>query len=256
MWTPGTEPDVVGWPVGQARQPDGGHQVVVELQQIGVVDGPGLVVVRHVERATGPARVQAPAGTQEVVELGARARRPGTDDHVAGGAYAGPAQTGVVGVLVALHAIAHPRPAVGDAETGAGAGDHRGAVGVETEEDDPAAAGVVDGVEPHVGLEEGPQPRDGVVAAEPGTDHAERDEADVGAALEGVGPYARRHPVGHQPGVDRPVQERQVAPALAHQHPARQVRCLGGHGLDHSPSLDRRSRPTRRDGCARPGCPT
>ena len=35
------------------------------------------------------------------------------------------------------------------------------------------------------------------------------------------------HAVGHEAGVDRPVQERQVAPAPAHQHPARQVRCHG-----------------------------
>ena len=47
--------------------------------------------------------------------------------------------------------------------------------------------------------------------ARPGVDHPERDQPDVRQALEGVGPDTGRHPVDPA-GLDRPVQEGQVAP--------------------------------------------
>ena len=163
--------------------------------------------------------------------VGSRAA-PRPDDDPAGGSGSEPAQAGLVRVHVTVAVMAHPCPPVGHTQRATGTHDDGCAVGVEAEEDDPAPARLVDGVEPHVGLEERSQPRDCRPAAQPGIDHPERDQPDVGPSVERVGSDARRHPVRHHGRLDRPVQERQVAPALGHRDGPRDGRCVRRHGLD------------------------
>ena len=108
-----------------------------------------------------------------------------------------PTQPGLVGHPGAGPAQPHPRPAVRRPDHGPDRG-HRGRpVGVEAEEDDAATPGLVDGVEPDVGLEEGAEVGDRRTASEAHADHPERHQPDVGAPLEDVRPRPRRQQVRH-----------------------------------------------------------
>ena len=196
------------------------------------MDRPRLVGVGDVERAAPPPLVQSPPRAEELVERRALPPGAGADHDVARRPRAGVAQAGVVGVHVAAAGVAHPGPPVGQPEGRAGAEHHGRAVGVQAEEDDAATARLVDRVEAHVGLEEGAEVGHARAAGDAGVDHAERDQPDVGRAVEGVGPHARRHPVRDLGRVDCPVQEGQVAPVLVHHHRAGQRRRVRGDGLD------------------------
>ena len=157
--TPSLNATWSGSPPRQVAEPDRAHQPVVEAQQLGVAQRPRRVRVRHVQGPAPPPHVQPPPGAQEVVEPGALARRAGADHDVARGPRPRPAQPGLVGVHVAVDRVPHPGPPVGQPEGRAGTGDDDGAVRVQAEEDDPAATGGVDGVQPHVGLQERAGPR-------------------------------------------------------------------------------------------------
>ena len=232
MRTPGLNATWSGGRVVSPGSPADATRSSSQLQHLGVVHRPRLVVVGDIEGAAPPVHVQSPAGTEEVVELGALPLRPGADRQVAGSRLAGATHARGIPVLVAVDAVAHPRPAVGQPEGESRADHHGRAVGVEAEEDDAAAPGVVDRVEPHVGLQEGPEMGDAGTAADPCADHAERDEADVGDSVEGVGADAGWHEVRDGFGLHRPVQERQVAPALAHHREPGQPRRLRRDWLD------------------------
>ena len=146
-----------------------------------------------------------------------RRRAAHPDRDAATGTASRPPHLRGVAPLRALGGEAHPGPAVRQPEGGAGGGDRDGPVGVEAEEDDAAPPRRVDRVEPHVGLQERAGPRHGRAGREPGADHPERDQPDVGPAVEHVRPDSGREEAGHRAGVDGPVQERDVAPALPEQ---------------------------------------
>ena len=116
---------------------------------------------------------------------------------------------------IRAHVYGIPRPARARSH-------HGHAFGLEGPEEHAVAAGVVDGVEPDVRLEEAAQPRQArATAARPRryAVHDERDEGDVGETVdEDVRPRPRREEVAHGVGVDRLVHEGQVAPHLVEDH--------------------------------------
>ena len=146
-------------PPGEHTEARGGHQLVVAGEQLGAAQRPGLVDVRDVPGHAQVVLVQAPARGEEVRERVTVDRRPRPQGHDA-------AVTRRVRVAAAVVDLAagvperHPRPPVGQPERRLRPDDHREPGGVEAAEDDAAPPGVVDGVEPDVGLQERPEPRD------------------------------------------------------------------------------------------------
>ena len=110
------ERHVVQVATGQLAEPDRAEQPVVELQHLGVVEGPRLVLVGDVQRPAPPPHVQTPAGADELVERRGRARLPHPYDDPAARPHAGPPQRRRVGVDGAAGGVPHPGPAIGQPE--------------------------------------------------------------------------------------------------------------------------------------------
>ena len=143
-----------------------------------------------------------------------------------------------------LHA--HPRPRVVQAQCRPRAQHERQPGRVQRPEHHAVPTLAVYGVEPDVGLGERADVRQRRSSAEVGSDQAERDQAHPGAAVEhvrlGPGGQQRRH-AGR---VDPPVQEGQVAPALAEQGGPGQVGRVGGDRHDGACGVGHPQRSTSR----------
>ena len=244
---------------GQAAD---GDQLVVQVEQFGVVQRPLWMPVRHVPGAAVRAGVQAPARGEEVFQR--RRLGNGCPDayrHPAGRAgRTGPAAAAPVGERVAGAVQPHRRPLVRQAQAQLRHQHGHQPGRVERAEHDSAPPRAVDRVEPDVRLPEGAEVGHARTPPEPQPDHPEADQPDVGEPVERVRPGAcgqqRRHPFRR----DRPVQERQVVPALRQPGPADGAYRSVLDRLDlHRSILPRRhngltpggGRPPRR--CCRPG---
>jgi hypothetical protein len=96
---------------------------------------------------------------------------------------------------------------------------------------------VIDAVQPDVGLEEVPEVRRGMAAAQARGAHVERDQPDVADTVEDVGTDTRGQVRRDETRLDRPVQERQVGPPLVEQRSTGKLggdrRDAAGHGVGH-----------------------
>lgn len=201
------------------------------------MEGPAGVGVGEVHLAPEEGAVHAPAGGEEVFEVG------GIRDALAD-AYGDPAVRGTAcghataptgvrdGVAVVMDG--HPRPDVRQPEGGPGDGHRDQAGGVEGAEDHAAAPVGVHGVEADVGLGEGAEVGDAGEAEPADAVHAEGDEPDVGDAVEGVGDGAGRQQGGDVRRVGGPVQEGEVQPGLGEQWAGCRAGRVGRDGFQGS----------------------
>ena len=191
---------------------------------------PRSVAVGHPERPPQRPGVQPEARREEVLQVG-RLVETTADLDVDPARGPGPAPpAGAVGEGPALRVdrmVARiqrqPGPAVRHPQGESRGRDHGEPLGVERAEHHAVPAGVVDGVQPHVGLQEGAQPRHRSAPAQGAVDEPEGHEPHPGAAVVDVGSHARRHHRRHHLRRHPPVQERDVVPPLA-QHLARTQR--------------------------------
>ena len=184
---------------GEAREAGGGEQLVVEVEQLAAEQRPRLVLVPPVPGAAAAADVHRPARGEEVGERVVLHRAPRCGGRRSGSAgRAAPSSRSEAYRSVApvrsprIRAQRYGRPsATRAASTGSRC------CGVEAAEHDAPPPVVVDGVQPHVRLEEGAEPRHDGQRRERGALEPERDQPDPGRAVRRrVRPRPGRQPAG------------------------------------------------------------
>ena len=122
----------------------------------------------------------------------------------------------VVRMVRGLTLQEHPGVIIRKVEEGPGQGDRQPVGRVEAEEPDAGVAALAVDVGPHVRLVEVRYPTEGWEPDWPDAFHGEWHQSDVGCSLEQVELELRGHERAHEVGADRPVQEEEFPPALAH----------------------------------------